>query len=208
MALSEEELEIEDFGAGSKHFTSNKRKVKDIVKHGISQEKYARLLFRLVNYFNPGYIIELGTSIGLTTMYLASSSTKHQIYTIEACKNISSFSRQLFSTHRYENIRLINNTFEQALPVLLQELNSVPMLYIDGNHIKQATLNYFNLALEKKDNDSVFIFDDIHWSNGMEEAWKTIIEHPEVTLSIDMFYIGLVFFRKEQKQKEHFVIRY
>ncbi len=205
---SKEVIEIQDFGAGSRYFKSNKRKVSDITRHGISREKYARLLFRLVNYFNPKTIVELGTSIGLTSMHLAAAKKTSLVYTIEGCKNTAAFAQALFKKQGAENIQLINAVFEEALPALLLTLPEIDFLYVDGNHRKQATIDYFEKALLKSNNYSVFVFDDIHWNSGMEEAWEYIRNHTQVRISIDLFFIGLVFFRSEQKQKEHFVIRF
>jgi len=84
---------------------------------------------------------------------------------------------------------------------VLDELTTVDLLYLDGNHTYAATKDYFTMALEKKNNASVFIFDDIYWSKGMTEAWNEIKKHPSVTLSIDTFYFGMVFFKEEIKEK-------
>jgi predicted O-methyltransferase YrrM len=80
------------------------------------------------------------------------------------------------------------------------------LIYFDGNHSKIATLDYFEALLPTISNESVWIFDDIHWSPDMEEAWEIIKKHPKVTVTIDTFQWGLVFFRREQ-EKEHFIIR-
>ena len=80
------------------------------------------------------------------------------------------------------------------------------LIYFDGNHSKKATLEYFELLLPTLTNDAVWIFDDIHWSKDMEEAWEIIKNHSKVKVTIDTFQWGIVFFRKEQ-EKEHFVIR-
>jgi predicted O-methyltransferase YrrM len=84
----------------------------------------------------------------------------------------------------------------------------VDLLFVDGNHRKEATLEYFNIFLEKATPQSIFIFDDIHWSKEMEEAWKLIQQHNSVTLTIDLFFLGMVFFSKDFKVKQHFPIRF
>ena len=200
-------LEITDFGAGSKKLGSNKRAVNQIAKHGIAQKKQAEFLYKLLNKFNPKNVIELGTSIGLTSLYFSKAIPRSAIYSIEGCPNLYQFSKQLFQTHQSKNIHLINGNFNTELPKLLNELPSVDLLYIDGNHAYEPTMKYFNLALEKKNADSIFIFDDIYWSDGMEKAWKEICTHPEVKLSLDFFQFGIVFFRTEHKAKEHFVLK-
>lgn len=208
LLLNHTELEITDFGAGSKVFKSNKRKVSEIAKHGISEKKFSELYFKLVNFCNAEYIVELGTSIGLNTLYLSKANSKAKIYTIEGCPKLHEFSSQLFKTYNAQNIETINDNFDNALPELLNKLPRLDFLYIDGNHQYEATKKYFEMALKKKHEHSVFIFDDINWTEGMQKAWEEIKNHPEVTLSLDFFFMGIIFFRKEQKEKEHFILKY
>lgn len=201
-------IEITDFGSGSQIFKDNKRKISDIAKHGISKRKFSELFFKLVNFSNAQTIVELGTSLGLNTLYLAKANSKSQVYTIEGCPELYKFSSRLFKQQNAGNIKSINATFERALPELLDSLQKIDLLYIDGNHQYESTLNYFKLALQKKHGHSVFIFDDINWNEEMQKAWEDIKNHPEVTLSLDLFYVGIIFFRKEQKEKEHFILKY
>lgn len=202
------EIEITDFGAGSKVFKSNKRRVSEIAKHGISEKKFSELYLKLINFCKAEYVVELGTSIGLNTLYLSKANSKAKIYTVEGCPKLHEFSSQLFKTNSAENIESINGNFDNVLPELLNKLPRLDFLYIDGNHQYEATKNYFELALKKKHEHSVFIFDDINWTEGMQKAWEEIKNHPEVSLSLDLFFVGIVFFRKEQKEKEHFILRY
>jgi len=200
-------IDITDFGAGSKKLKSNTRKVNDIIKHGIAQKKQAEFLYRLLNKFTPKTVIELGTSIGLTTLYLSKAVPKSTIYTIEGCPNLYQFSKQIFKEQPASNIISINGNFDIEFPKLLTQLDNLDFLYIDGNHAYEPTINYFNLALAKKNTNSIFVFDDIYWSRGMQRAWQEICAHKEVTLSLDLFYFGIVFFRTENKEKEHFVLK-
>ena len=135
-------------------------------------------------------------------MSLGNSNAK--ITTIEGCPNISKFTQETFKQFNLENIEVLTGNFSDSIETL--KLNTYDFVFFDGNHQKEATLNYFELLIETAHNDSVFIFDDIYWSKGMTEAWNTIIKHPKVTVSIDTFFWGFIFFRKEQK-KEHFIIR-
>ncbi|MCD6066435.1 MAG: class SAM-dependent methyltransferase [Bacteroidetes bacterium] len=202
------ELSIEDFGAGSKVFKGNKRKISEICRHGISAEKQARLLFRLVNYFAPRTSVELGTSIGLTSMYLALAAKNSLLYTIEGSAELAAFAQKQFDTYGVENIRLLKGTFDEQLPALLQQTDKVDFAYVDGNHSKEPTLRYFHMLLKKCHNDSVLVFDDINWSQEMKAAWQEIKQHPDVRLTIDLYFTGIIFFRKEHKMKEHFVLRF
>lgn len=201
-------IEVTDFGAGSKKLHSNTRQINQIAKHGIAQNKQAEFLYRLVNKFVPNTMVELGTSVGLTSLYLSKASPKSTLYTIEGCSNLFHFSKELFQKQRAQNIQSINGNFNVKFPELLSQINSLDFLYIDGNHAYKPTMNYFKMALEKKNAQSIFVFDDIYWSDDMQKAWKEIYEHPEVTVSLDLFYFGIVFFRTENKNKEHFVLKF
>lgn len=198
---NETEITIEDFGAGSKTFSSNKRKISELTKKGTSTTKQSETLYKLINFLNYKTSIELGTSIGLNTLYLANANKNGQTITIEGSKHLFEFATELAAKNKVDNIKFIHLKFDEALPQVLQNINSLDLFYVDGNHTYEATLNYFNLALDKKNNSSVFIFDDIYWSKGMTSAWEQIKKHPSVTLSIDTFYFGMVFFKEEIKEK-------
>lgn len=201
-------LTINDFGAGSKKMPSNQRSVKQITRHGIAPKKQAEFLYRLMNFLNPKTIIELGTSVGLTTLYLAKPNSKTMVYTLEGASELVAFSNELFKEHHCENIKSIQGNFNDTFPPLINQLQRIDVLYIDGNHAYEPTIHYFNLALAKKTEQSVFIIDDINWSTDMQKAWLYIHTHQEVTLSLDFFNFGVVFFRTETKQKEHFILNF
>jgi len=208
-------IEVTDFGAGSKVFKSNKRQIAKIAKTAGITKKRAELLFRITNYFQPNSILEIGTSLGLATSALALGNPKTSIVTLEGCPETANQCQLQFQKFNINNINLVVTEFNSYLINLKlhpsdnerkkQTLN-FKLIYFDGNHSKQATLDYFELLLPTISNESVWIFDDIHWSKEMQEAWKIIKKHPKVTVTIDTFQWGLVFFRKEQ-EKEHFVIR-
>lgn len=208
LLLDETILNVTDLGAGSKKLNSIRRKIKDITKNGIAQKKQAEFLYRLVNKFNPKTIIELGTSVGLTTLYLAKPNRKSIVYTVEGCPGIYKFANNLFSDNEITNIKNSNGNFDVEFPKILSQIETLDLLYIDGNHSYEATIQYFKLALNKKNAGSVFVFDDINWSDGMQKAWKEICDHTEVKLCLDFFHFGIVFFRTEQKEKEHFILKF
>jgi hypothetical protein len=201
-------IEITDFGAGSKIFKGNKRKISDIAKHGISRPKFSELYFKLVNFCDAEYIVELGTSLGLNSLYFAKAKSHAKVYTIEGDVALADFAKALFKKEKAGNIKVLNEKFDDVLPSVLNEIPRLDLFYVDGNHQYQATIKYFNDGLKKKHNNSVFVFDDINWNDDMRKAWREIKSHPEVTLSIDLFFVGIIFFRKEQKQKEHFILRF
>lgn len=219
-------IEVTDFGAGSRVFKSNTREIAAIAKNAGISVQNAELLFRIVRYFQPKQILEIGTSLGLATNSLALGNPDTTLITLEGCKNTQRIAKEIFEkqfqgaygrdfNYPKPNVNFINTEFSSYLkgfstPIeMTNSFNPSPktfnLIYFDGNHSKKATLEYFNLLLPTISNDTVWIFDDIHWSKDMEEAWSLIKSHPQVTVTIDTFQWGIVFFRKEQT-KEHFII--
>jgi predicted O-methyltransferase YrrM len=201
-------IRIEDFGAGSTIMKSNERKVKDIARSSLKPKKFAQLLFRIVQYYKPETIVELGTSLGVTTSYLASGNKNATIYTFEGATSIANIAQQNFNALQLNNIELIQGDFSETLPALLAKINKVDLAFIDGNHRKQPTLDYFDQLLAHSTSETILLFDDIHWSEEMEAAWETIQNHPSVTLTIDLFFIGIVLINNNFKVKQRFSIRY
>ncbi|TDE30270.1 class I SAM-dependent methyltransferase [Flavobacterium ranwuense] len=199
-------IEVTDFGAGSKVFKSNTRAIAEIAKTAGITSKRAELLFRITNYLQPESILEIGTSLGLATSALSLGNLKAKIITLEGCPNTMAITKSQFQLFNFNNVNPIVTEFSNYLEDLRLSTFDFRLIYFDGNHSKKATVDYFELLLPTITNETVWIFDDIHWSPEMEEAWKIIKKHPKVTVTIDTFQWGLVFFRKEQP-KEHFVIR-
>ena len=199
-------IEVTDFGAGSRVFKSNTRAINQIAKNAGISSKRAQLLFRVVNYFQPENILEIGTSLGLATSALALGNKNSKIITLEGCPQTMAIAKTQVLNFKFQNIEFINTKFEDYLSNCQLNTEHCQLIYFDGNHSKKATLDYFEFLLPTITNDSVWIFDDIHWSLDMEEAWEIIKNHPKVTVTIDTFQWGFVFFRSEQL-KEHFVIR-
>lgn len=197
-------LAINDFGSGSRVFKSNIRAINAIAKTSGTSLKRAKLLYRITNYLEPKQSLELGTSLGLATQAIALGNANNKVTSIEGCPNCSKFAKEQITNFDIINVTFKTGEFEAILPKLAT--NKYDLIFFDGNHNKSATLNYFNDLVDKTTSDSLFIFDDIHWSKDMLEAWKTIMQHPKVTVTIDTFFWGFVFFRKEQ-HKEHFNIR-
>ena len=197
-------INITDFGSGSRVFKSNERVVSKMAKTSGINSRRAKLLLRLVKYFEPKQILELGTSLGLGTSALSLGNKNAHITSIEGCPETAKIAQQQFDSFKLTTIDLTVGTFETILPKLTSK--TYDFVYIDGNHTKEATLSYFERLLPTTNNETVFVFDDIHWSEGMTEAWNIIKEHPKVTVSIDTFFWGIVCFRTEQV-KEHFTIR-
>lgn len=201
-------IDIVDLGAGSRQSVNKKRAIGEIAKNALKQKKMSQLLYRMGVYFKPSHILEMGTSLGITSSYLAMSMPDSQFVTMEGSASIAQEAMTTFKQLNLKNVIIKEGDFLANLPSYLNSISSVGMVYIDGNHRYIPTMQYFNLLLEKVNEHSILIFDDIYWSAEMELAWEEIKKNDAVTLTIDLFHIGIVFFRKENKQKEHFTIRY
>jgi predicted O-methyltransferase YrrM len=202
-------IEVVDFGAAAhqKAYDTYFRKISDIAKRAGQRKKYAELLFRLVHFYAPANIFELGTSLGMTTAQFALANPRASITSIEGCSATASIARTNFNKLNIKNIEILIGNFEQILPRYLKNTKQLDFVLFDGNHRKEPTLKYFEQCLPKAHNDSIFVFDDIYWSAGMKEAWEQIKLNPKVKLSIDLFQFGIVFFRKELT-KQDFVLKY
>ncbi len=202
-------LTIEDFGAGSRIIKTKQRKIADVAASSLKPKKYSQLLFRMVGYYNPSVILELGTSLGITTSYLASAKDLARVITMEGSEAVAGIAKENFAKEQLKHIELVLGDFDSTLqPTLNSITTNIDFIFIDGNHRYEPTVRYFKQLLPHVNEQSVIIFDDVHWSEEMEQAWEEIKKHPSVTLTIDLFFIGIVFFRKENKIPQHFTIRF
>ena len=198
-----EMINVYDKGAGSLVFSSEKRVIGDILRYTASSCKTGRLLFRLARYFEPRNIIELGTSLGFGTMCLASGSVNGTVYSLEACPRQHEIAGAELKKAGAGNIELIEGDFREVLPDLLKRIDQVDLVYFDGDHSKDSLIWQFRTCMEKADRSSVFVLGDIHWSDEMDRAWEILCKDPVVTLSVDLFYCGLLFFRKGMAKQHH-----
>jgi predicted O-methyltransferase YrrM len=199
-------ITVTDLGAGS-HLNKNRtKKVSQIAKNALKNKRLAQLIHRLAAYHPSENIIELGTCLGITTAYLSTAQPNANVITMEGCPETAKVAYQNFQDLALTNIELQVGNFNDLLPQEIERQQQLDFVYIDGNHTKEATLNYFKQCLDKVHENSLLIFDDIYWSKGMKEAWEEIKSHPQVTVTVDLFWIGLVYFRKGQV-KEHFKLK-
>lgn len=198
-------INVTDFGAGSKVFISNTRQISKIAIYAGISNKKVQLLHNLIDYLKPNTVLEIGTSLGIATSALSNGNRNSIITTLEGCPETARIAQQQFNQFNLKNINIIIGDFKDTLLKATQN-KGYDFIYFDGNHQKKATLEYFNLCLTTINNNSVFIFDDIHWSGEMEEAWEEVKQHPKVTVTIDTFQWGILFFRKEL-EKQHLTIR-
>lgn len=197
-------IKMTDYGQGSRIFRKPNRKISAVYRNAGIKKDRQKLLFRIANYLKCENILEFGTSLGLGTMALSLSNEFAYVHTVEACANTAKTAQEYFSKFGVSNIELHQETFSEFLNA--NPSGAYDLIFVDGDHNGDRTISYFNSLLNHVHNGSVIIFDDIYWSKGMTEAWQEIIANEKVTVSIDTFQWGIVFFRKEQR-KEHFVIR-
>jgi len=198
---------VKDLGAGSEKLKTQLRKVSDITRYSPVTKKYGVLLSNLAAEFGKPFIIEFGTSFGISTMYMASACPDAMIFTMEGCPATAEMAYQSFEETGLNNIKVFIGSFDEILPEIANSAVKPGLVFIDGNHRKEPVLNYFNRIAEISDNKTVIIIDDIYYSKEMEEAWNEIKRYEKVSVTVDIFRMGIVFFRAGIKHNSY-IIRY
>ena len=200
-------LTIEDKGAGSAYSATRSLSVAAIARRAAKPPRLGQLLFRIAQHYRPATVLELGTSLGLSAAYLASGAADGRVFTLEGAPAVAEAAdRNLRSLG--VDVTVVTGDFDATLLPLLGRLPPVDLVFVDGNHRREPTLRYFDVLLRHSSRSAALIFDDIHWSEEMELAWAEIKNDPRVYLTIDLFFIGIVFLRDEFKVKQDFIIRY
>ena len=203
---SNEQLTVTDFGAGSRVFREPIRPVARMAHVVLKAKHEARSLYGLVDAVQPKVMLELGTSFGITSLYLAAAAQSGTLMTLEGDPATAAIAKRVFHSSKTKNIKLFEGTFEDSLPIVLPAIPRLDVVFFDGNHQKEPTLRYFELCLTKIHDHTVFVFDDINWSQEMAEAWIQIKAHPAVKATVDAFVFGIVLF-SPTRRKRHFTIR-
>ncbi len=202
-------IKRKDMGSKGKDYPSDQRfvRVRDVARYSCVSARKGEFLFRLTQEVNPAGILELGTSFGVSTMYFSLAAPHSRIITIEGCIDSSKVALENFEKGALKNITVITGSFEEKLSSALELMPSPDIVFFDGNHKKEPTLRYFEECLQHIHPGTVFVFDDIHWSADMGEAWKIITQHPKVKVSIDLYHLGVLYF-KEELSKEDYILRF
>ena len=201
-----ETVQILDLGAGSKSGSATERTVAQIARKSLKSSYWGRLFYNMIRYYNCENILELGTSLGVTTAYLAKAGKSGIVYSLEGCPGFIEIARQNFTRLNLKNVLTSEGNIDITLYKTLQQIGWLDFAFFDANHRYEPTKRYFEICMKKVKPHSIFIFDDIHWSEEMEKAWDEIRNDERVRISIDLFEIGIVFF-KEGVEKQHFVLR-
>lgn len=181
-------IDIADYGAGARLSKSNSRSVQFIAKHATIQPKFGQLYARIIDAFKLNVALELGTSLGIGTSYLAENTTR--VITIEGCPETAKIAMATFKALNLSGIELRVGEFSSILPDLPNQLTEPAFVYIDGNHQEQPTLDYYAFFKTHLPAGSVVVFDDIYWSKGMKRAWQAIKNEPFFT--VDLFKVGIL----------------
>jgi predicted O-methyltransferase YrrM len=203
----ERTVSVEDPGAGSGLVPARMRRVCDIARTSAKHKRYGRLLYRMASYYGSGNILELGTSLGVTATYLAGVPGLAKLVTVEGVPAIADLAQVHFESSLISKVDLVRGDFDDVLPGILNSFTP-DLVFIDGNHREEPTLRYFEQFSSSAHQGTILVFDDIHWSEGMEAAWRKICADPRVRLSVDLFFIGLVFYNPDFREKQHFSIRF
>ncbi len=199
-------IEVLPLGAAQNQSIS-KQPLKKLTKNTSKSAKYGELLERICSFINPQYAIEIGTSVGISTLYQAHGIANGFLISLEGNPKSIEIAKYNAEKLGLQNIQFIEGLFENTLPEVVHQLPQIDYVFFDGNHSIAATLQYFEWCLTKAHENTVFIFDDIRWSDDMQLAWKKICNHEKVIVTLDLFFLGIVFFRPNQS-KEHFTLRY
>lgn len=200
-------IDIADQDDRSASLAGKLEKVKHIARYTLLQPRYAQLLYRIASCYGPGNLLEIGSSLGITTAYLASSRPENTVYTIEECRPLSATAAEVLRDNQCGNVALITGNFENTLPELSEDPGKFGFVYISGRYSPDTTLRYFELLLPFVTEDAVVVIEKMYRNNDMKAVWSAIQQHAQVTVTVDLFRIGLIFFKKGQA-KEHFSIRF
>jgi predicted O-methyltransferase YrrM len=203
----ETRLHVEDLGAGSRTVQGSSRSVASICRSASKPTRIGRLLFRMVQYYQPRSILELGTSLGLSSAYMASAKRDTTLTTIEGSSAIAAKAVENFTWLGLTNVKLVQGNFDDVLPRVLDDV-APDLVFVDGNHRFEPTMRYFRMLRDISREHTILIFDDIHWSAEMEAAWKAIGNDESVRATIDLFFVGIVLFNTRFKEKQNFSIRF
>lgn len=196
LLLDSRNISENHFGESSKTLSQHSRIVSDVARVTSIPDRYGKLLFRLVSHLRPANILEMGTGLGVSALYLAAAESSAPFITLEGSPSLSKIAQEQFSKLLLKNVKILEGDFSSTLPKAIQQLGKVHFVFIDGDHRKEALINYIQQLLPYLAKDATIVVDDIYWSKEMKAAWKEIICLPQVTLSINLFRMGILFFRE------------
>jgi predicted O-methyltransferase YrrM len=191
-----------DFGAGSKNFNTSQNQVSKIAKTSLSGEWQCQVMFRIAEFLKAESILEMGTSFGISTMYLAGNQNR-KVTALEGDPKCVEIVNSLAAILNFHNLEVLPGPFSNTIPHIIERNKKFDLIFMDGHHMEQPTIAYFNQLQTVTKENSVILIDDIHWSAGMNNAWRHIQNLPVVTQTIDFYYFGIVFLKNSFLEKQH-----
>jgi len=165
-------------------------------------KKYACLLYRITRWFRPEMIVELGTGMGISTMYLASASPETPLHTIERDADRARMAAQLIGRCCPGAVSIHRGEMEEELETILTLVPGRFLVFLDGNHHYDPTVRIVRKLLDRAGEEAVIVMDDIYWSRGMQRAWKEINSWPEVRVGVDLFHMGILLLRRDLHKRK------
>jgi predicted O-methyltransferase YrrM len=199
-------IRVEDQGVSSKQFKKISRTLPELLKISSIPEKYGRLLFRITRHYLPDTIIELGTSIGISAMYLAMGNPHANLLSVEGNPDLCMYAAEFFEKNGLQNIHVLCSDFDDALDSLPELFSRPKMVFIDGNHQYESTIRYFQYFIQRM-NMGIIIIDDIYYSRGMQKAWKEIVTSSKESVTLDIFRMGIIIIR-ESITPGYYIVRF
>lgn len=202
---SNDEIAFIELGAGSSKGKNNEiRRISDVARNSLSGPWQCQVMYNLVKQYGIENILEIGTSLGLSTAYFAYANRNAKIITLEGNPSSVDIAKDIWDKLNIGSIDVRLGEFGDTMSEAMEDINSIDLAFIDGNHRKDSTIRYFHNLKSKSHSKSIFIIDDIYWSSGMNEAWNEIIEDESCAFSIDLFRMGIVFFDHTIMPKQHY----
>ncbi len=202
LVQDQSQITVRDLGAPSQYFKSDKRTIATVAASSLAPAKMALLLYRLASHIKAKQIVELGTSLGVSTLYL-SKCTNATIYTFEGNMSMINIALTNFESRGANNVVLVEGNIDETLPEFVEVNRKLDFVLMDANHQYEPTIKYFNLLVERMTSDSIVVVDDIYLSKEMAKAWKEVRGHELVYGSMDFFRFGLLFF-DSSLNKQHY----
>ena len=201
-------IDLRDFGSGSKVFSNEKKTIASLAKKSLSLPYQCRVMSRICEHYKPANILELGTSLGISSSYLAVGNETAKIWSLDGDPNCIRVANQVFKKLGLQNIHTVLGPFYETLEPTLKSISKVDLVFMDGHHDKDATLSYYAQIRPYCHDKTIMIIDDIYWSKGMQDAWRELITANDVIVSLDLFFCGVLFFRTDvDLGKRHYKLR-
>lgn len=203
--LDRRSIPVTDYGAGSRTMPPGERRIADLAQRVATPPLLCRWLFKTALLAHPGTILELGASLGISAAYLSAAAPRAKMITVEGCPETAELAKQSLR-QTGSRAAVWTGRFDELLPRALAQLERLDFLHLDGDHSREGTLRYLGQCLEKSHPGTVWVIGDIHWSAEMEKAWMEVQAFPGVRLTIDLYGMGIVFFRQEILNPAHLAL--